>query len=146
MSADTFNWGDYLELSRNLLQHITSEAAFRVVASRSYYAAYWKARLLIETGGVNVPQKNVHKFVSQSYGQVWNAEGTSIGNLLRDIKALRTWADYESYPCMTKTDAERALVYAEGLIDDIENILDDEKQNVVIKANYLLLQPEYLSI
>jgi uncharacterized protein (UPF0332 family) len=143
MSSARFDWNDYLKIANNLLDHITNEAAYRVAASRAYYAVYWKARLLIEANGVVIPSKNPHKFVWESFGNTWDSHGSSIAKLGSDIKWLRVWADYKSLPCMVKQDAEKAVISAEDLIKALQEISTENQSAVVSHAISLLALPEY---
>ena len=143
MSSGEFDWDEYLALSQSLIRHITNEAAYRVVASRAYYAAYWKARLLLEANRVACPPKNMHKFVWEALGLTWDADGFSIGRLGEDLKQLRVWADYKSLPRMTKTDAEKAIIQAEELVESIRQISSAQLPAIKTRAALLLLKPEY---
>ena len=143
MTEDGFDWDEYLNLARNLVDHISGEASVRASSSRAYYAAFWKARLILESNQVTVPRINVHRFVWDAFISSWNNEGTSIGKLGDSLKSFRVKADYMSSPPMTRADAEIAVANAEDLIEDLETISESAKSVAIKKAKELMASPEY---
>ncbi len=145
MRPSGFDWNEYLVFARKLLDVISGEASSRISISRAYYAAYWKARQLLESSGVIVPGRNAHSFVWQSFNKCWNSDGESLGKLGSNLKSFRTQADYEAFPHMTKNDAELAVVNAEDLVQCLDAISDTDQALAAKAAFGLALSPEFLS-
>lgn len=143
MAEEGFDWNEYLVLARNLVDHISGEASARASSSRAYYAAFWKARQILEANEVTVPRINVHRFVWDAFIRSWNNEGASIGKLGDTLKSFRVKADYVPSPPMTKADAEIAVASAEDLIEDLEAISESAKATAIKKAQELMASPEY---
>lgn len=132
MSSGEFDWYEYLTLSQSLIQHITREAA------------YWEATLLRKANLVTFPHKNMHKYVWEALGLTWTSDGISIGKLGDDMKSLRVWADYKSFPRMTKNDADKAVIMAEELIDCLRQISSGQLTAVKTRADQMLKSLEYI--
>ena len=143
MPENAFDWDEYLTLARNLVDLVSGEASVRASASRAYYAAYWKARLILEAHPVPIPRANIHKFVWQAFLNSWNEDGASIGKLGEALKSFRVKADYYAFPSMAKSDAEIAVANAESLIDDLDRISERDRAATISRAADLLKLPEY---
>jgi uncharacterized protein (UPF0332 family) len=114
-----YDWTEYLRLAKSLLSAIQNETGYRNAVSRCYcyYAAYWRARRILEDGGVMVPPIKSHKFVWESYDDTKDAEtDDSIGELGRTLHTERLYADYDGFKEITKKRAEMAVSDAEDLI------------------------------
>jgi len=97
----TFDWQEYLFLAKNLYDNSDSfadkEACLRASISRSYYAAFCKARncaIHYDTHSIGREQ-NVHGEVKKFYINSPNPQKKQVGNLLDRLRKLRNDADYE---------------------------------------------------
>lgn len=142
MPSQPFDWQEFLTLAQNLVAIIKTEASYRVATSRSYYAAYWRARHLLEEGGANFPQKRSHEFCWKSFGNIQNSDGEKIREMGFALRDRRVEADYFDTPAMTERNAQNDVANAADLIHDLNNMTDAEKQNAIQYANYLY--PSYL--
>lgn len=145
MADQEFDWNDYLSFAQSLVAHISGEASARTSSSRAYYAAYWKARLVLEANSIVLPRSNIHNFVWDAFAQSWNEDGASIGKLGNTLKSFRVKADYYAFPPMTKADAEIAVVNAEDLVQDLDTLSDTAKAAAIQKATEMLGMAEYQS-
>ncbi|MEZ4663584.1 MAG: hypothetical protein R2911_39080 [Caldilineaceae bacterium] len=94
----SFQWLYYLEFAESVLSHVAefpdSEAAYRSVTSRAYYAAYCSTRNLIR-------QRDRQEFHGNAHQQLPKSDAFAhrprkrLGNRLRQLHQLRLLADYE---------------------------------------------------
>jgi len=110
-----YDWHNYLVFAE-AAHNIGNETGFRNAVSRSYYAAYWRARRILETGNVSIPRMKSHEFVYKSYISTVNEDNEILGELLKTLRDGRTWADYEDAPEITQKHAEAAIKDAKDLI------------------------------
>lgn len=101
----SFDWSDYLVLARELahqtIQPTQQEARLRSAISRSYYAAFIKARnhLRDKEGLVAPASANPHQYVINQFLNSRIAARHRIGWDLVYLRRERNKADYEdSYP------------------------------------------------
>lgn len=141
MSTPPFDWNRYLTYAQTLLSAGTSETTCRIATSRAYYAAYWKARQLLEKNGAVFPQKRSHEFCWRSFSAVYNKDGEQIGRLGSALKVRRVHADYEDTPPLSQKGAISDVQDAADLIDALSNLTEADKQTAVRRANQI--SPEF---
>jgi uncharacterized protein (UPF0332 family) len=105
----TFDWLEYLQLDRELAGEITAasgeEAKNRSAVSRAYYAAFNKAREVLEVkDGLTVPKQNTHQYVISQFQNNSSPCRQKIGNRLRVLRSYRNQADYENKFTLTAKD------------------------------------------
>ena len=121
-----FDWHDYLELARELSNplfgDLLCEAKIRSSMSRSYYAAYWTARVYLEAGGFTITDKErPHELVWKEFKGKGKIKQGIFENGTR-LKLDRVWADYERDCHCRVGDAERSLLFAECIIGGIRSL------------------------
>jgi len=141
MSILPFDWNRYMVYAQAIVPMRTEEAAYRIATSRAYYAAYWKARQLLEKNGAVFPQKRSHEFCWKSFSAVYSEDGEQIGRLGFDLRARRVHADYEDIPPLSQKGAISDVQDAADLVDALSNLTDLEKQTAVQRASQIL--PEF---
>lgn len=117
----TFDWGDYLNLSRTL--HAEAKVAapleqskLRCAASRAYYAAYWACRAKLEPpGGFGID--GTHGKVYSAVLKLQNkGPSGSIANTLKRLRQLREKADYEADTDLKVKEVDDQIFEADGII------------------------------
>jgi uncharacterized protein (UPF0332 family) len=110
-----FDWRDYLTLARRLFENPPQphEAAWRTVASRAYYAAFHRCRLMLPERERGTVRPGTHRDLLRALRSRpdTQAAAETINRLLR----LRVHADYEPAP-FPRENAALALLLAEGLV------------------------------
>ncbi len=110
-----FDWRDYLALARRLFENPPQphEAAWRTVASRAYYAAFHRCRLMMPERERGAIKPGSHRELLRALRRQpeTQAAAATINRLLR----LRVHADYEPAPFLHEY-AELALLLADGLV------------------------------
>jgi hypothetical protein len=112
-----FDWSGYLELARKLGQD-SRESYGRAAISRAYYAAFHHARLFVEhsTSTRMASDGRAHDQVPDELRRMRPPKLRAV-NQLRDLKKLRTWADYGgNEKSNLPSEVEKALAYAEQVI------------------------------
>lgn len=91
-----FDWSRFLELAETL-RASGDEAALRTAISRSYYAAYHTATLVVRSRSILVPRHHRIWGQLETAGEVrGRADLVEIGGRGRDLKRWRERADYHS--------------------------------------------------
>jgi len=111
-----FDWREYLDLARILFTHPLepAEASWRTTASRAYYAAFHKCRLMLEEREGRIAGPGSHSYVVRQLRR--RVETEAAAATLNRIFKLRINADYYSDPPFTERDAEMALELAVELL------------------------------
>ena len=94
-TSHNFNWNDYLDLAEELKERNESEAALRSAISRAYYAVFCQVRDNLKEEGVQLPEREIHRFVWNYYKN----KGRSFTAIYINGDGLRNnrnTADYES--------------------------------------------------
>ncbi|MEZ4711712.1 MAG: hypothetical protein R3A44_31260 [Caldilineaceae bacterium] len=95
----SFQWHRYLEFAESVLSHVAefpdSEAAYRSVASRAYYAAYCATRNLVKQRDRQEFHGNAHQQLQDYLLPHAHRPRKRLGNRLRQLYQLRLLADYE---------------------------------------------------
>ncbi len=117
-----FDWNEYYELAKQLAKE-SGEAQRRSAISRAYYAAYWKARELLELSEGPIPRsENVHQYVWDAfYGDPCSA-GDSIGKVGNFLRRKRADADYEAGKRISDGDVSVVLARAVAIIADVSKL------------------------
>jgi len=138
-----FDWQLYMQFAETISAAIKSETGYRNAVSRSYYAAYWRARRLLESRSARIPRMSSHEFVYKSYMGVLNSDAESLGELLKTLRDGRSWADYDDIPEVTKNHAETAVQDAKDVISALNALSNTEIAKAVQVANtiYADFQP-----
>jgi len=142
MPAPPFDWNNFLTFAEKLVSTIKQEAAFRIATSRAYYAAYWKARRLLEGEGLVFPSKKSHEFCWSSFSAVYTEEGMQIGKLGFALRDRRVHADYFDVPPLGERSANSDVLDAADLIEALDHLTEPEKQTAVQRARQIL--PNFL--
>lgn len=117
----TFDWSEYLQLARELAGKTTTfssqKAKLRSAISRSYYAAFVKARnFLREQDGLTIPRENAHQYVINQFRNSSEAVRRDLGEKLQILRNFRNKADYnDTYANPTRT-SENALNLSRRII------------------------------
>ena len=143
MADVEFDWNEYLNFARSLVDLVSGEASVRTSSSRAYYAAYWKARLILEANLVVLPRSNIHRFVWDAFMNSWNTGGASLGKLGDRLKSFRVKADYFTSPPMTQADAEIAVRNEVFRNEDLNTISEEAQAAARLRAIELTGLPQY---
>ena len=127
----TFDWQEYLVLSRNLYDNHESfanrEACLRASISRSYYAVFCKARnCAIDYDGQAIPTHGgAHREVKEFYQSSPERKRRDIGVALNRLRISRNKADYDNTIVSLLKDSESALVTASRIMELLKEIYPD---------------------
>ena len=142
--AHHYDWSNYLKLAKVILSEIENETGYRNAISRSYYAAYWQARIVLEMGGTSVPRTKSHLFVWESYRRVKvPSTGNDIEQLGNTLHSERLLADYDSRREITSYRAKTVVSDAEDLIGWITSLPDAGRAQAIQQAAVLAQSPSY---
>jgi len=114
----SFNWENYLRLSKDLLKTPT-ESYFRTSISRAYYGTFCLAR---DKKGYNPSTWNVHQTVISAYENSGNLSEQKIGKKLNELKRARIRSDYNGNIKIKKGLAERMLITACDVLKELKSI------------------------
>lgn len=124
----TFDWQEYLVLSKNLYDHHDSfadrEACLRASISRSYYAVFCKARNCATAyDGQTIPTSGgAHHRVKDFYQSSSERKRSEVGVLLDRLRISRNKADYDNTIASLLEDSEVALNNASRIIELLKEI------------------------
>lgn len=141
MLTPPFDWNKYLDYAQLLISNSSSETICRIATSRAYYAAYWKARQLLEQNGATFPQKRSHEFCWRSFSAVYNDSQDQIGKLGDALKTRRVHADYKDSPPLTIRSATSDVADAADLVISLTNLSQQDQRKAAQRANQIL--PEF---
>jgi uncharacterized protein (UPF0332 family) len=120
-----FDWAEYLDFARHLVQADTStEAELRSAISRAYYASFHIARdYLIQAQHLNpLSRQHVHREVWRVLRTNPHLEAVAAAERGFRLLAFRRKADYEGrYPLLSH-EARRAIREAEQIIAGISTL------------------------
>lgn len=109
----------FLELADELSMGLR-EADWRTSISRSYYAAFHKARLLLQQGGFRVPYGGLaHAYIWQRLSNASHPDIDGAGRRLNRLRRIRNRADYNF---ARPLNAATAISYV-GIATDIIQLL-----------------------
>lgn len=103
----SFDWSQYLRLAEELALQGTAgssqEAKWRSSVSRSYYAAFCIARNhLRDVDGIDIPPKDTHKFVQDTFKNSGDMKRREIGTCLDRLRVKRNNTDYDDVVDITR--------------------------------------------
>lgn len=117
-----FDWAQYLDLARSLVEGTDSEAHRRAAVSRAYYAAFVVARNYLRDawGQGFSSDDHVHQEVAREFARGPEyRDGNAIAENLRLLRVARNSADYDDTLPDVGTVASRALYRARFVIDKV---------------------------
>lgn len=121
-----------------LLKTHVEEAHLRTSIGRSYYAAFLYFRERLKSCGLEKkkqPNQDAHAFVIQCLQSSNVLEGSKASGYLRDMRQLRTDADYHLDKKFSQNDADDAFVIANKAIEDYtRNITPEQEMKLIQKA------------
>ncbi|NVB37797.1 hypothetical protein G6O69_08125 [Pseudenhygromyxa sp. WMMC2535] len=130
-AREPFSWVAFFELAETLAKN-DDEASLRTAVSRSYYAVYNGARLLLEELD---PDFSAHR-TQESHSQVWERvsslpqrQAKSICRKGRSLRAKRVSADYEANAGHWSQNSDSALSEACSALNAIEDLLSRHGQS-----------------
>ena len=95
----SFDWAEFLKVAEILHEGASdakfAEAMYRIAISRAYYAAFCLARNLLIKRAWLIQDKDVHRFVRDSFVDSENKQEQLIGRKLHRLKQARVKADYD---------------------------------------------------
>jgi hypothetical protein len=101
----------------------TRESSWRTGASRAYYAAFHTARQLLLSCGFVVPQSDrAHAYLSFRLQNSGHPDVNMAGRLLRDLRGLRLWADYELGRPLPQIEAFNASALGADIVRVLEEV------------------------
>jgi uncharacterized protein (UPF0332 family) len=110
------NSHDFLTVAQSLLSD-RSEAAWRSAVSRAYYAAFHRAREVLENLGFAVSRgERAHAYLWLRLSNCGNPRIQTTGAALRSLRQDRNRADYELQSPLTQANAERSVRAAEQIV------------------------------
>ena len=107
-----FNPVEFYQFASELFNQHSSEAAYRTIIGRSYYAAYLCAK---DYSKVSNASGSVHREVIK-YFQVRNKQ---VYNQMNDLKDLRSKADYKLTETIQKREASESLRLAKKILSTL---------------------------
>jgi len=111
---------DYLRLA-DILAQGTTEAEWRSVCSRAYYAAFHVARHLLQALRFRVPQaERAHAYLFLRLLNSGDAEVTKAASKLGDLRRDRNRADYDDHRPVTQSGAIQIVSHAEEVIQALD--------------------------
>jgi uncharacterized protein (UPF0332 family) len=109
----------FLELADELSMG-TRQADWRTAISRAYYAAFHKARTLLQQSGFHVPvAQQAHAYLWLRLSNSGHPDVDNAGDLLYQLRRMRSWADYD----FGRPLDDAAAVYYIGIALDIVQLL-----------------------
>ncbi|MFB2879051.1 HEPN domain-containing protein [Floridanema aerugineum] len=119
----SFDWSNYLNLAQELAQETSDEAKLRSAISRSYYAAFIKARnFLRHKDNLVIPQQNAHQYVITQFKNSPDRLRQKLGKRLERLRVYRNRADYEDVFSNLVQKAEEALTLARRIISALDGM------------------------
>src|SRR5665213_2905948 len=115
------DWNEYYDLAKQLALE-PGEAQRRSAISRAYYAAYWKARELLEYSGPIPRGESSHQYVWDRFYSDLCSAGNTIGDVGNFLRRKRTDADYVANKYISKGDVDIVLSRAAAIISDISKL------------------------
>ncbi len=133
-----FVWERYLDLAKELSGQTENdgrelnrvpiqEAKLRSAISRSYYAAFCKARNYLRDieGDKNIPKTGAaHRHVRKKFMESNDRTRKTIGESLTRLIDSRRKADYEDVFSGLNPTAKAALILSETIINNLNNLLN----------------------
>lgn len=115
-----FNWGDYLEISKFLVNQgndIQREAALRSAVSRAYYGAFCHARnyAIAKLNYVSKPTKDHQELPDCFYNNNFN----DIENILVELRGWRNKCDYDDKVSNLENLASHSIADANHILKDL---------------------------
>lgn len=129
-----FDWAEYFhvaqELSEQTKNSLHQDARLRSAISRSYYAAFGKARdhlrlkdKLVEPRVDSKGQRiNPHAYVAETFKNSADKERVEIGVNLERMRLLRNKADYEGTFDMLAPFARTSLTMAKNVLTKLRKL------------------------
>ena len=109
------NSNDFLDHAKFLIQNDKpNEIMCRSAASRAYYSLFHTTMLILLEKRVNLPKKEIHKFI---YEYLYDHD-TRIGRLYGAFKDDRIDADYKL------GDTKFILTYVKTVVKEIEDLIN----------------------
>jgi hypothetical protein len=122
----SFDWQSFQRLANELIsmQRIPEiqEAYFRSAISRSYYAAFCRARDTLQAKGVTLPPGKVHEFVREQYESSPDRALNAIGANLHRLFSKRIHADYKDSPAIDLRVATMCSSLTTNLLRQLDRI------------------------
>jgi len=118
----SFDWRDYLILSEELAKR-SEESCLRTSISRAYFAAWCIARN--KKGYKNYKPKggkNIHWIIINAYKNAKDKALRKVGWNLDELRKTRNDADYNEDKRVNKELAERMLILAKGISDNLKSV------------------------
>lgn len=125
-----FDWSEYFNLAKELIDSDTNEAKQRSSISRAYYAAFCLARNYLRDYLEIKPRsdENKHKFVAEKFQHHdrKNQKMIEIGRDLSRLRSDRNKADYEDTLLNLTNKNKSALKIAENIINKINELKKED--------------------
>ncbi len=123
----SFQWHNYLEFAETVLAKASefsdSEAVYRSVVSRAYYAVYCSARNLVKQKDQQEFSGNAHQQLQDYLIRHAHKPRKRLGNRLRQLHQLRLVADYENILHQQPLSlAQQAVTQARNIEADLVEI------------------------
>lgn len=117
INKNVFQLGIYIKLAKELLEGQRGkdpfqEAHLRTVISRSYYGIYCMARNRLVDKGIEIRERDPHKFVREVYVASQDGIEMRIGENLGRLLRKRNTADYENDVIINFSEANTAYQQA----------------------------------
>jgi uncharacterized protein (UPF0332 family) len=98
------------------------ESEWRSAVSRAYYAAFHKARRLLQQNGFAVPRGDqAHAYLWMRLSNSGHPSVNNIGQKLNDLRSARNWADYDFD---VPVDSQTAIDHVRTALDIIQLLHD----------------------
>ena len=124
----SFDWSEYLKFAREIVGQTTTpanqEARLRSAISRSYYAAFIKARnYLRDRENSSIPETaDVHRYVIEQFEQSSDPIRKAIGTKLKQLRRDRNQADYNDTVTELVVMSKKAIRRARQVINSLSNL------------------------
>jgi uncharacterized protein (UPF0332 family) len=125
---------EFLSLAQMLVAD-RSEAAWRSAVSRAYYAAFHRARELLEDLSFAVPRgERAHGYLWLRLSNCGDPQLQTAGTGLNSLRQDRNRADYDLQRPMTQANATRSVKAAEFIIQQLAKAATGPDRTLITDA------------
>lgn len=116
----SFDWNDFLNLAEELNNGNPTQAKMRTALSRAYYSAFIQCRNFLGFSADRKPE--IHLRVINRFKESDDSTETSIGNVLFDLRELRSKADYDGFYVTTKPETKLNIDKAKSALNLLKGL------------------------
>jgi uncharacterized protein (UPF0332 family) len=115
----------FLELADELSTGFR-QADWRTAISRAYYAAFHKARTLLQQGGFRVPDaERAHAYIWLRLSNSTHPDVNDAGGRLSHLRSMRNWAEYDFDQPLDESAAISYVGIALGIVQLLHHLFNE---------------------